>query len=266
MSPRTSPTRPIPLMPHQSLHLRRIPLPHWLRPLHARPDLLDLVGAQHHAPTPPILLQPPHLGRPRNRNHTLARHPRQRHLCRGTPLPRGDLLHLLDNRLVPVEVLALELGHLPTEVVGREVVGRRVVERVHEPAVPQRAVRDVRDAQRLRGGDQAVGLVHGFEGGVLGLHGVDRGDGVCAPQRRGRALGQADVFRFAGAAEAVEGGDGLLERGVRVDAVQVVQVWCEAQTLDGALDVGVDMLGRVCHAAVDAARAAAGVEAVDAAF
>lgn len=37
----------------------------------------------------------------------------------------------------------------------------------------QRAVGHVGDAELARGRDQAVGFVHGFEGGVFGLQGVD---------------------------------------------------------------------------------------------
>lgn len=39
-------------------------------------------------------------------------------------------------------------------------------------------------------------------------------------------------------------------RCTRIHAVEVVEVWCETQALDGALDVGLDVLGGVGHRAI----------------
>jgi len=141
------------------------------------PHLPHLLLTQLHLPTSPILHQPLPLRRPRNRNQALSRHPRERNLyiCqlttpktfsfkaiylrRRAPFPARQLLHLLHNRLVPVEVLALELGHRAPEIVGRKVVGRGVVEVVDEPAVAEGRVGDVCDAEGGGGRDEAVGFV-----------------------------------------------------------------------------------------------------------
>jgi len=101
------------------------------------------------------------------------------YLRRRAPLPPRQLLHLLHNRLVPVEILALEFRHRAPEIVGREVVGRGVVEVVDEPAVAEGRVGDVCYAELLCRGDEAVGFVQRFEGGVFGLDGVDFGDWGC---------------------------------------------------------------------------------------
>jgi hypothetical protein len=47
---------------------------------------------------------------------------------------------------------------------------------VDEPAVAEGTVGYVGDVEVAGGGDEAVGFVEGFEGGVFGLDGVDFGD------------------------------------------------------------------------------------------
>jgi hypothetical protein len=51
-----------------------------------------------------------------------------------------------------------------------------VGEGVDEPAVAERAVCNECDVEGARGGDEIVGFVEGFEGGVFGLNGVDFGN------------------------------------------------------------------------------------------
>jgi hypothetical protein len=63
-----------------------------------------------------------------------------------------------------------------SEVVGSEVFGGFVGEVVDEPAVAEGTVGYVGDVEVAGGGDEAVGFVEGFEGGVFGLDGVDFGD------------------------------------------------------------------------------------------
>jgi hypothetical protein len=65
------------------------------------------------------------------------------------------------------------------EVVRSEIVGSLIGEVVDEPAVAERAVSYVGDVELSGGINEAVGLVEGFEGRVLGLDGVDSGDCHC---------------------------------------------------------------------------------------
>jgi hypothetical protein len=64
-------------------------------------------------------------------------------------------------------------------------------------------------------------------------------------QRVGVALAQADVLDLAVVLELLERRDALLERRVRVDAVQVVQVGVGAEALLALLDVLGNVLGLV---------------------
>lgn len=90
--------------------LRTIPLPNRLRLLQNPPHLRLLPLAQLNLPRSKVLLQPPRLGSPRDSNEPLRRDPREGDLGKRTPLPRGELLDLLDDGFVLVEVLALEFG------------------------------------------------------------------------------------------------------------------------------------------------------------
>lgn len=63
-----------------------------------------------------------------------------------------------------------------------------------------------------------------LEEAVLGLYGGQRVHGVGAGDGGGRGLAQADVADLAGGDQLGHGPDALLDRDVRVDAVQVVQV------------------------------------------
>lgn len=71
------------------------------------------------------------------------------------------------------------MGSLPTsppKVVWGKVVGRLKGKVVDEPAVAQRAVGHIGDAQLARRVNQPVGLVERLKGRVLGLDGVNGGD------------------------------------------------------------------------------------------
>lgn len=87
-----------------------------------------------------------------------------------------QLLDLFDDGFVLVEVVALEFRDCAAEVVGGEVVGRVVGEVVDEPAVAEGGVGYVGYSEFFGCGDEVVGFVEGFEGGVFGLEGVDFGD------------------------------------------------------------------------------------------
>jgi hypothetical protein len=140
-------------VPNHSLLRRRIPIPLRFRLINNPPHLRPLLRTQFHLSARPILLQPLHLGRPRNRQHTLCRDPSQRHLTRCTPLLHRQLLDLFYNCFVLVEILALELGDRTPEVVGCEVFGRGVVEVVDEPAVAEGRVGNVGYVQLSSGGN-----------------------------------------------------------------------------------------------------------------
>jgi hypothetical protein len=82
---------------------------------------------------------------------------------------------LVCGRCVGIQVSSNELTCQP-KVISSKVVGGFVGEVVDEPAVTERAVGYIGDVELAGGGDEAVGFVQGFEGGVFGLDGVDFGD------------------------------------------------------------------------------------------
>ena len=119
----------------------------------------------------------------------------------------------------------------------------------------ERRVGNEADAQ-LAQQRQQLGLWVTGPQGVLGLQRGDRVHGVGAADRGGAGLGQADVADLALGDQLGQSADGLLDGGVRVDPVLVVQVdVVGAEPLQGALDRGAD----VRRAAVEDAGAATGV-------
>ena len=131
--------------------------------------------------------------------------------------------------------------------------GERIV--AGEEAVSERRVGHEADAE-LAQQRQQLGLRVAGPQGVLRLQRGDRVHGVGAADRRGAGLGQADVQDLALGDQLGQGADGVLDRGVRVDPVLVVEVDAVgAEPLQGALDRGAD----VRRAAVEHAGAAAGV-------
>ena len=103
---------------------------------------------------------------------------------------------------------------------------------------------------------QQLGLRVAGPQGVLGLQRGDRVHGVGAADRGGASLGQADVADFALRDQLGQSADGLLDGGLRVDPMLVVEVdVVGAEPFQGALDRHADVRG----AAVEDAGAATGV-------
>lgn len=65
---------------------------------------------------------------------------------------------------------------LSPEVIRRKIIRCLVVKVIHEPAVAERAVCDIGDAQLFGCLDESVCFVKSFKGGILGLDGIDFGD------------------------------------------------------------------------------------------
>lgn len=107
--------------------------------------------------------------------------------------------------------------------------------------MPERRVRNEADAQLAQQGQQ-LGLDVAGPQGVFGLQRGDRVHGVRATNRLRRGLGQADAQDLAFGDQLGHGADGLLDGGVLVDPVLVVEVDpVGAQALQGALDGGADV-------------------------
>ena len=110
-----------------------------------------------------------------------------------------------------------------------------------EEAVTQRRVGHEADAQ-LAQQRQQLGLHVARPQRVLGLQRGDRVHGVRAADGVHSGLGQSDVADLALAYQVGHRPDGVLDRGVRVDPVLVVQVdVVSAEALQGALDGGADV-------------------------
>ena len=124
-----------------------------------------------------------------------------------------------------------------------------------EQAVAERRVGDEADPE-LAQQRQDLRLHVAGPQRVLGLKRGDRLHGVCAADGLGGGLGEAEVQHLALGDQVGDGLRGLLDRGVRVDAVLVEQVdVVGAQALERPFDRGLDVRGT----AVDHAGAAAGV-------
>jgi hypothetical protein len=174
-------------MPHHRLHLLRVSVSLRLQRVQNPTHLLLLPFRQLNLPRSKVLLQTVRLSRARDGDHALRHHPSQSDLGQSAALALGESLDLLYNLLVVVEVLALEFGDCAAEVIRSEIVGGLVGEVIDEPAVAERAVGHVGDVELAGGGDEAVGFVQGFEGGVFGLDGVDFGDCGCVRDDSGES-------------------------------------------------------------------------------
>ena len=115
--------------------------------------------------------------------------------------------------------------------------------------MPQRRVGHEPDPQLAQQRDQ-LGLGVTGPQGVLGLQRGDRVHRVGATDRLGSGLREPDVQDLALGDQLGEGADRVLDRGVRVDAVLVVQVNAVGpEPLQRALDGGPDVRrGRVEYA------------------
>ena len=179
--------------------------------------------------------------------------PRERGLRGGCADLRADRADLVDEREVAAEVLPGEAGvGLAPVVVGEVVDGADLP---GEQAVAERRVGDEADPE-LAQQRQDLRLHVAGPQRVLGLKRGDRLHGVCAADGLGGCLGEAEVQHLALGDQVGDGLRGLLDRGVRVDAVLVEQVdVVGAQALERPFDRGLDVRGT----AVDHAGAAAGV-------
>src|SRR6266568_709361 len=162
-------------------------------------------------------------------------------------------LDFVDDAEVAPEVLAGEARVGLAPVVGGELVARAKL--AGQEAVAERRVGNEPDAQVAQQRQQ-LGLGVTGPQGVLGLQRGDRVHGVGAADRGGAGLGQADVADLALGDQIGQGADGVLDVGLRIDPMLVVQVdVVGAEPLQGALDRDAD----VRWAAVEDAGAATGV-------
>ena len=215
----------------------------------------DLLGAQLDAVGGGVLLD---AGDPlgagdRGDVVALREQPGQRDLRRCGARLGGDGLDLVDDAQVALEVLAGEARVGLAPVVVGELLGR--ADLAGEEAVAERRVGNEADAQ-LAQQRQQLGLRIAGPQGVLRLQRGDRVHGVGAADCGGAGLGQADVADLALGDQLGQGADGVLDGGLRVDPVLVVQVdVVGAEPLQRPLDCGAD----VRRAAVEDAGAATGV-------
>ena len=155
---------------------------------------------------------------------------------------------------VGLDVPGLEARRRVAPVVRGEVGGG--AEAAGQQAAAERAVGHEADPELAAGGER-TGLVVAGEERVLALQRADRVDGVRAPQRGGRGLGEAEEPHLARADELGHGADRLLDRRLRVDAVLVVEVdRVETEPLQAGVAGRADVLGAAAHAAGGGVRAA----------
>ena len=196
-----------------------------------------------------VLLQVGAALRARDRRHVAARrvHEGERDLPRRTALGRGELVDDLHDGDVVRQVVALEPGLVAAEVALVQVVER--AQGAGEEAAAERAVGDESDAELAqRGQDLLLGITRPHR--VLGLQGGDRVHRVRPPDGGRCGLGQAEIAHLALGHELAHRPDRLLNRGVGVDAVLVVEVdVVDAEPLQRAVAGLADVLG----AAVDGA-------------
>src|SRR6201999_488454 len=137
------------------------------------------------------------------------------------PRISGDRLHLISDGEVALEVLAGEPRVGGAEVGGVELVGR--ADGASQETLAERRVRHEADAEFAQQ-RQHLGLLVARPQRVLRLQCRDRVDGVRAADRRDPRLRQPYVANLALGDQLGDGSDGVLDRGVRVDWVRVVQV------------------------------------------
>jgi hypothetical protein len=165
-----------------------------------------------------------------------ARPGRSARACSGLD---GDGRDLVDDGEVALEVLPGEAGVGLAPVVVGDVAGG--ADLAGEEAVAERGVGDEADAQPAQQREQ-FGLGVAGPQRVLGLQRGERVDGVGAADCAGAGLGQADVADLAFGDQFGQGAGGLLDGGVRVDPVLVVQVdVVGAEPPEEALGCGADV-------------------------
>jgi hypothetical protein len=151
----------------------------------------------------------------------LREQPGQRHLRRCGARLGGDGLDLIDDTQVALEVLAgqARVGLAPV------VVGK-LLERADLPSeetVAERRVGNEADAQ-LTQQRQQFGFRIASPEGVFSLQRGERVHGVSATDYGGAGLGHSDVVDLARGDQLGQDTDGVLDWGVRVDTVLVVQI------------------------------------------
>ncbi len=138
---------------------------------------------------------------------------------------------------------------MAAEVIGVELI--ETADRARKEPAAERRVGNEADAELAQRGED-VGLHVAAPDGVLGLQRRDRVHRMGTADRVGRRLAEPEVAHLALRDELRHRADGLLDRRVQVDAVQVVQVdMVDAEALQRALD----RLAHVVRRAVDAAKA-----------
>lgn len=184
------------LVSHQGLVRGTIAVAVRLSSIDNLAHLLFLFLGQLNIPRSKVFLQARRLGSSWNRNEPSSSNPRKRDLADGATLTHGEFLDLFHDCLVLVEVFALEFGNwverhqymwnsqvlgesrltCPSEIVWRKVVWSFVVAVVHEPAMSQRTVSNIRHTQFSASVDQSIRLVECLESGIFRLHCIDFGN------------------------------------------------------------------------------------------
>ncbi len=168
--------------------------------------------------------------RAEDRNHALGQHPGETDLRDAGAEALGDPLDGLAATAVGGEGLGGEARMLMPAVVGVDHL------RPRQEAAAERAVGDEADAQFLRGGEHPGLHVAGPEG-VFALQGGDRVDCVGPSQFAGRGFGNPDGSDLPFRLDLAELAHRLLDRDLRVDAMQVVEVdVIQPQPLEARLD------------------------------
>ena len=171
----------------------------------------------------------------------LRQHPGERQLRRAAALGSRERSHLIDQRQIAREVLALKARVGAPIVIGREIIG--ALDGTGEKAAAQRTVGDQADAEALAGFQYAVlGIARPQR--VLALQRRDAMHAVRALERLRGNLREPEVAYLARAHQLRHGAHGVLDRHVRIHAMQVIQVdVSDLETLQARLAGLADPLG-----------------------
>src|SRR5712691_8127436 len=204
---------------------------------------LDLALVEREIDRRHVLLEPLLLLRARDREDVGAarEQPRERDLRGSGPAFRRDRLDGFHELEVLLEIARPEARLLAPDVVRRDVVYLPDVS--GEEASPERRVRDKTDAQlAARGQDLVLDVARPQR--ILGLQRGDRMDPGCALERLRPGLREAEIAHLAGLDQPRHRAHRLLDRHVRVDAVQVVEVdVVDAELREARLAGGAHVLG-----------------------
>ena len=174
--------------------------------------------------------------------------PCERHLGRGNPASRRDLHDALDDR--QVELVVVELARVVVVLRACGLLRGHARARPGQESARERAPRD--DAQALGTAErQHLALLLAVHEVVVVLHGREAmpaaavGEAERPRELPGVHARGSDVARLARAHDAVQSLERLLERGVGIEAVDLVEVHIvHAEPPQGGVDGGEDVLAR----------------------